>query len=408
MDQKRQDQTAAPAAQPEQKPPKKNRPKKEKRPPSRLRVLLGRVIALVVTVLLVLGAVYLVANRDKLNIDALRRAISYRNADRSQAQQLSFDAAPSGAFAALDGGILVCSQTQLQLITRGGEAAIAQAVTMQQPVISTAGKYAVAYDAGGTSLYLIHNGEIVRDYTPEQRHGILSARVSANGWLTIVEQASGYKAAVTVYDAAFQPVVTENISSAFVTDAILAPDGKTLAVVSIGEDAAGFCSSVALYNVSDGAERARCGLGSDLVLDLDWEDDVLWVAGEYGIYCVQGDTVTYNSADVSQYLQKFSLGGDGFAATFSTKYQSGSAGTLALREADGTEYSAAINEEVLDLSAAGDYVAVLTSNELTIYQRDLTVYAATGNSWGARRVLMRADGSALLVTNESASLYLPD
>ena len=63
---------------------------------------------------------------------------------------------------------------------------------------------------------------------------------------------------------------------------------------------------------------------------------------------------------------------------------------------------------MLDVSAAGSYLAVLTSSELTIYKSDLTVYASASNSWGARRVLMRADGSALLVTAESASLYLPE
>ena len=62
----------------------------------------------------------------------------------------------------------------------------------------------------------------------------------------------------------------------------------------------------------------------------------------------------------------------------------------------------------MDVSAAGDYVAVLTVNELTIFKQDMTVYADTANSWGARRVLVREDGSALLVTNESASLYLPE
>ena len=69
--------------QPVQGTEKKKKKKKEKKPPSRFRVLLGRVIALVVTVFLVVGAVYLVANRDKLNVDALRRAISYRASGRT-------------------------------------------------------------------------------------------------------------------------------------------------------------------------------------------------------------------------------------------------------------------------------------------------------------------------------------
>ena len=82
---------------------------------------------------------------------------------------------------------------------------------------------------------------------------------------------------------------------------------------------------------------------------------------------------------------------------FYTNYQGSSAGSLTLLDAQGVEQSFGINEEVLDVSAAGDYVAVLTSNELNIYKNDLSVYASTSNSWGARRVLMREDGSALLV-----------
>ena len=68
-------------------------------------------------------------------------------------------------------------------------------------------------------------------------------------------------------------------------------------------------------------------LGSDVVLDLDWEKTTLWVAGEYGIYCIQKDTMAASSVDNSRYLQAFSLGGDGFAAMFYTNYQGGSAGS---------------------------------------------------------------------------------
>lgn len=407
MDETKQDQVTEDAAQEAAKPKKKKKQKKVKKPPSKLRQLVNRVVALVVTVILVLGAVYLVVNRDKLNVDALRRAFSYRSSSGEEAELYSYDAAPSGVFTPMDGGILVCSENGFQLVARNGETVLDQAVAMEQPVASVAGTYAAVYDAGGTTLYLIHNQAVVRTYTPPKNQGLLAARVSENGYLTVVEQASGYKAAVTVYDADGNPVITENISSSFVSDAILSPDGKTLAVVSVGEDTSGFNSAIIFFNVSDGSERTRFVLGSDVVLDLDWEKTTLWVAGEYGIYCIQKDTMAASSVDNSRYLQAFSLGGDGFAAMFYTNYQGGSAGSLTLLDDAGAERSYGINEEVLDISAAGDYVAVLTVNELTIYKNDLSVYAVTDNSWGARRVLMREDGSALLVTNESASLYLP-
>ena len=408
MDEKKQEQVTEDATQETVEPKKKKKEKKVKKPPSKLRQLVNRVVALVVTVILVLGAVYLVANRDKLNVDALRRAISYRTSSGEEATQFSYSAAPSGAFAQLDGGILVCSDTGFQLVARNGETVIDETVAMEQPVVSTAGDYAVVYDAGGTALYLLHKQEVVRTYTPAKGQDLLSARVSENGYLTVVEEASGYKAAVTVYDTDGEPVITENISSAFISDAILSPDGKTLAVVSIGEDTAGFNTAIVFYNISDGNERTRFVLGNDVVLDLDWEKTTLWVAGEYGTYCIEKDAMTVENVDASRNLQSFSLEGDGFAAMFYTNYQGGSAGSITLLDGEGTEHSLGINEEVLDVSAAGDYVAVLTGNELTIYKSDLTLYAATSNSWGARRVLMREDGSALLVTNESASLYLPE
>ena len=62
---------------------------------------------------------------------------------------------------------------------------------------------------------------------------------------------------------------------------------------------------------------------------------------------------------------------------------------------------------MLDLSAAGRYLAVLYSNRLVIYDQKLQPCAVLEDVSSARRVLMRADGSAVLVGTNAASLYLP-
>lgn len=381
------------------------RPEKEK---GRLLRLIGRLAALVLTIALVLGAVYLVVNRDRISFDSIRRAINYRFGSSEAAEQIAYSGNANGSFAALKDGLLVCSAKQLQLYDRSGELVIDEKVELARPVIDVKGDYALIYDAGGTSLYLIHREQIVHTYAPAKNQTLLSARVHEDGWLTIVEQATGYKASVTVYNASFQPVVTENISSSFITDAILSYDKKTLALVSIGENASGFDSVIIFYDVSDGAERSRCSLGGDVLLDLDWEKNGLWAAGEYGAYLIDDETVAARYTDSGHYLQSLSLGGDGFAVLFFSKYQGGSTGTLVLFQADGTSHSVSLNEEVLSVSASGDYLAVLTATQLTVYRPDMTVYAQAENTWSARRVLMREDGSALLVSTERASLYLPD
>ena len=69
--------------------------------------------------------------------------------------------------------------------------------------------------------------------------------------------------------------------------------------------------------------------------------------------------------------------------------------------------SLSVENEVLDLSAAGRYLAVLYSNKLVIYDRNLQECSVLEDVSSARRVLMRSDGSAVLAGTNAASLYLP-
>lgn len=382
--------------------------KKENKLGGRILKFFGRLLALVVTIALTVGAVFVVVNRDEISIDSLRRYIAYRTGSSTIAQTIAYTANVNGSFVSFEDGLLACSEQQLQYYDRTGELIVDEKVEFSRPAMDVQDSYALIYDAGGTALYLIHNEQIKRTYSPAKNQSILAARVNDDGWLTIVEQAAGYKASVTVYNSEFKPVVQENISSSFIMDAILSPDKKTLALVSVGEATAGFKSELIFYHVSDGTERGRCELGSDVVLDMNWEKDGLWVIGEFGAYLIDGETVIASYTDSTRYLQGFSLGGDDFAAVFYSKYQGGSTGTLLLLQPDNSICSVNMNEAVLSICAAGDYLAVLTATELTIYQSDLTVYAQTENSWSARRVLMREDGTAMLVSNERASLYVPD
>ena len=66
-----------------------------------------------------------------------------------------------------------------------------------------------------------------------------------------------------------------------------------------------------------------------------------------------------------------------------------------------------VTEEVLDISAAGGYVAVLYSDTLVIYDRALQEYARLTGTGYASRVLMNADGSAIVIGGNQAWRYLP-
>ena len=70
----------------------------------------------------------------------------------------------------------------------------------------------------------------------------------------------------------------------------------------------------------------------------------------------------------------------------------------------GTVY---VGQEILSLSACGKYVAILTPEGLSVYDRGLELYAQTADVGSATSVLMRRDGSVLLLGGGEGHLYIP-
>ena len=91
-----------------------------------------------------------------------------------------------------------------------------------------------------------------------------------------------------------------------------------------------------------------------------------------------------------------------------SRYRSGSTLKLVTVSADGEKIGEAdIGKEVLCISAAGKYLAALYSDSLTIYTSDLSEYATLSNTEYAKSVIMREDGTALLLGTSSAWLFIP-
>lgn len=392
-------------------------PKAGKKPSERtkaaspLKNALWRLGAILVTCLLIFGAVLALVYRDTVSLDGIVRFFSYSNLERDEDGEpvpFSFSSDEDTAVALLDSDLVVSSRNGFQVFSVDGTLQLEQDTVMEQPTVQSAGTSAVVYDLGGNDLYLLRDRAIAFHYSTEERYSLLSARVNGSGMLTIAEETAGYKAAVNVYDASGNRLVTVNVSSAFVMDALVSDDGATLAVALISQQDADFQGAITFYDCATGEQLSSVVLGSTTILGLRWSEEALRVQLEDGVAVVYADgTVAGSWTNESQYLQAFSLNGLQYSAELMGKYRAGSTGQLLMIDSDGTEHaSTGVREEVLSISAADRYVAVLTANRLTIYTEELEVYDET-ETLGATIVLMREDGSAMLVGNGSAQLYVP-
>lgn len=380
--------------------------------PARWKKPAKQIAALAVTVFVVVGAVWLVANRDRTNLDALKRYMTYRSLDKNdegQTTAFSYARDVTNAFASVDGTLLLCSDTALQLYSNSGLLYIDEQVKMGQPIISVCGEYAVAYDVGGNDLYVIQNKEIVFRYSSKSGCDILSARVNENGCLAVVEEAPGYKGSVRIYNAKYKLVLAENISSEYVTDAAISPNNDQFAVVTVTQKAGQFRSVVNLYDSSEGDLLASAVLEDQFILDMNWESSKLWLQGKEGATVLDQELNVIGSwNEPNQYLQGYSLDGDDYAVEAFSWYKAGGSGELLLIDENGdASCSKAITGEVLSVSAAGRYIAVLTADALTIYTSDqLEEYSQTANN-GSKRAIIDSDGATMMIGADCTQLYVP-
>jgi hypothetical protein len=383
----------------------------EKPKRSRVKTVAVRLTSFLLMAALVIGAVALIVYRDTLNLDALRRKITYWGLERSalgETDGFDYDGDPSNAFAAYNGGLLVASGTGVRFFGRLGTRYVDETAALTNPAISASGKLAIAYDVGGGTLLGLTGNDITFRLTLPEGGGIFSARANGAGWCAVTTTESGYKGAATVYNAKHEKVFAFDSAERFITDAVVTGDNSTLAAVTIGQTGGAFESCLVRYRLADGKKLEETSLGDRVVLQLGTLGDTFCAVCETEtVFYTPGGALSvygYNREN----FRGFSLGGDGFVALATSRYKAGSLGRLVTVDASGEALGEVqLTEELLDVSAAGRYVAALFADRLDVYTRDLALYSQLQGTENARSALMRPDGTVVLIGAQSARIYVP-
>ena len=384
-----------------------------------------RFLTFALILIAVLAVVLVAAWRDGTGMDVLQRFFNYGKSDAVSGQTVyEYDISAQNRFAMLGDCLVVASDTGVRLLDQQGGEVWAKTVNLPGPALAQGGNRVAAYGVGGTDLFLLgQEGELLH-LTADEEAPFVAASLNDSGWLAVTAQKQNYKGHVSVYDADLELVFDLDSSSRFVADARMLNDNKTLAVVTLGQEDGVFVSNVVLYSLdADGANAEKTDDGQKItvepVADYDVKNGLVMAIGQQGkqIVTVSDTCLTFAdpagevSATVSygdDFLRGYTLEGDGFAALLLNRYHSGSVGRLQTVGPDGTVIAELdVNQEVMDLTAAGRYLAVLYADSLVIYNQELQVYASLQGTDFATGVLVRKDGSALLLSADNATVFLP-
>ena len=380
---------------------------------------LKRALMVILALVVVLAVVVAAAWKDLSSLDSVRRLFSYNKVtqdEQGKVELCSFSNDRSNTFALLGDHLIVASTTGVSIYSSSGSVVDSMSVKLTNPAIAVGGA-SLDYELcgyerselGGQTLLVYSASGLVRDMSGECSGNILSVSVNSSDYLALNAEKSGYKSAVTVYDASGEKTFAFNSSEHYVIDAVVMRDCKRMAAVTLGESDGIFADTVSIYSLgSDKADSVNTLTGS-LLLSLDS------VAGT--LSCLTDESLTLFSSDGTlsgsyryeyPYLRGSSMGGDNYAALLLSRYRSGSTMKLVTVSSDGTEMASLdSSQEVLSMSAAGKYIAVLYSDSLVLYTPQLQEYARLDGTEYARSVIMREDGTAVLIGSSSAWLYIP-
>lgn len=211
-------------------------------------------------------------------------------------------------------------------------------------------------------------------------------------------------------------------SRRFVVDAYVTNDADSVAAVTLGQENSVFVSNVVLYDLTGSAAREDSqvdgGVEVDASADYDISNGLVAAIGQQGnqLVTVSDTCLTFanQKGEVSAtyaydgYLREFDLSGDDFTVLLLNRYQTGSVGRLVTVGTDGAGIGlAGCPAGDLGRFCGRTVPAVLYMDSLVIYNQQLQEYATLQGTDYARSVLMRQDGSALLLSSESAILFLP-
>lgn len=365
---------------------------------------------LTLIVLVVLGAVAAAVLWDANSFDGLRRSIIYARAEKDEtgcAKLYYYENDATSRFAAIDGSLVTVAANQVRLLDERSQVLYQNSVRFLHPDLVSGGGVAVAYDIGGTALYALDSKGL--RWQQETEGELIAVTVNPHGYVTAVYNKSGAKAAVTVWDSNGAAVFTFQSAQRFVMTAALGQDDRTLAAVTMGQEDGKFQSFLVLYHTDSDKMVATTPVDGGVAYALETLQREFCAVTEQGLYLLDsGGELKVSYSYGGQFLRRCVVGDGGWAALLLSRYKSGGYASLITVDGDGNELGGCdIDGEVLDISTAGRYVAVLFSDRLTIYDKYLTEVATLPDVSEVRAVLMRDDGSAVLAGASGASLYLP-
>jgi hypothetical protein len=358
--------------------------------------------------LVVALSLFLISHYEMLTPTAVRRVMGYaaaglRDLDGEEGQ-ISY---VSGSFtdaALFSGGLAYTDSDTFYVSKAGGLEQLSLQVSYGSPTVEVSDTQALIYDRGGTGLTVANALSPVYQKTLEC--SILSASIGKNGNVVVVTDETGYKTAVTVLGGSGKQLFKWSTSDYYAITAALSPDGGHIAVLAVKQNELDLEGHLLFFDTGkqEGAETDVL-LGDTVGLAVRYlSSNTAAAVCDTGIFlCDRRDGLLQQVEYTADNVIAYAFGEDSLYYALDS-YTGGARCELYRMSATGalSEDPLYLHEELQSISAAGNYLALLTSSGVTLYRADLTAQWSSRQGVGARRLLVDEHGTCYALFSKYA------
>lgn len=297
------------------------------------------------------------------------------------------------------------NRAELVIYDASGVELLAKSTGYTRPAVKSAGDYLLAYDIGGDNYLYFRKNELVPGAGSVS--SVLTADINENGWFLITSGEFGTKATITVYDDKMTEVYKWPSSERYISCAVLAEDNMRLAFGGISQKDAQILSSVVMLRIDSPDPYSVIELSDVLVLDMKFlSDGSLAVLTEDRMFVVDPEGRERGRYEFEgSILREYSFDGDGFIALRLSKSGVGEASELLILDHDARVIHTVTLDNIYCISCNEKMVGVLTSDHIMVYNSSLEEQFNSPIFAGSKMLLMREDGSAIVLSSSEVFVY---
>ncbi len=261
----------------------------------------------------------------------------------------------------LEGNLAMLSDTAFTILnSRGGEL-VRRPHMYSNPLMVTAGKYALLAESAGTRVSLETRAKTVWSLT--MQNPVISAAVSKNGTVAVLTEAGqSYSTEVIVFDRKGEEIYRRSRSSQAVGVAV-SPSGDHIALISITAEAGAIKSVLEVFTLDAEQEPVYSHEETDVMLCAVGylSDGKIAAVGDTAMWIADAEAGTFVQKSYDgQQLLGYALGKNS-AAVVTRPYGSTGGGRFLLVKEDGTAaYTMDFDADFRDIAARDDGYVLLT------------------------------------------------